>query len=152
MGFSNIKDIVKEIEKIAQEGLKTKVADDVKKVIIENASKGVYEAYNPSVHIRQNRLSNESNLQVDSKNKYVSIYYIQSLGYYDMEERYSQSISSYIPTDVVLDRFASGEVWGPNNTLLKPSPFFKNAKDEVLDKKIHIKSMKNYLSQYFTIN
>ena len=152
MGYSSIQEIIKAVEKKAQEGLETKVADEVKKVVVDNAKSGVYEAYKSKYHDNQYRLSNEGSLNTDKSSKHISIYYKEDLGYYDMGERYpNMEMSHYIPTSTVLYRFAYGGVWGENDSFLPPSPFFFRAKQEVDSSKIHVKAMKSYLSQFFNV-
>lgn len=152
MGYSSIQEIVKLVEKKAQEGLETRVAKEVKEVVVENASRGVYEAYKSKYHDNQNRLTNEGNLDSDVSKKHISIYYKENLGYYDMGERYpNMDMSHYVPTSTILYRFAYGGVWGPEETFLPPSPFFFEAKQQVQGNKVHVKAMKSYLSQFFNV-
>lgn len=152
MGYSSIQEIVKIVEKKAQEGLETRVANEAKKFIINNAKTRVYTIYKSKYHDNENRLSDEGNLQVDARQGFASIYYKENLGYYDMGERYpNMEMSHYVPTSTVLYRFAYGDVWGPGESYLPASPFIDKARVEVRANKAHVKAMKSYLSQFFNV-
>jgi hypothetical protein len=127
MAYSNLNDLMRDIQKIAQQSLLSDVAPVVVERLQDHVETDIYEAYTPTHYVRTGALKTDTQVEVIPDGIEVT------------SERYDDG--KYI-TPII--ESGSGYSW---NTPIAgtPRPFVENTRDELAASGLHVEVLKKAL-------